>query len=264
MTYTKQTWTDGAAGGTPISAARLQYIENGLEAAAAPLDSNGNLTADVLIRNRTSTVTAAGTTTLTIADTQVQVFTGSTTQTVKLPTTGVIAGQSYTIINNSSASLTVQSSGANTILAQTTNAKTVVYTAVLDTPVAAADWQITAMTALATTAATTFAMRDGNGNLLADNFINPGTSTATAAGTTTLDINARQTQVFTGATTQTVLLPTTGVVAGQMYIIVNNSTGSVTVQSSGANTVATVLTNTLQLFIAQVATPTTAAHWRAI
>ena len=30
--YTPQTWADGAAGGTPITAARLQHIENGLEA----------------------------------------------------------------------------------------------------------------------------------------------------------------------------------------------------------------------------------------
>jgi hypothetical protein len=30
MAYTKQTWTDGANGGTPITAARLQNIENGI------------------------------------------------------------------------------------------------------------------------------------------------------------------------------------------------------------------------------------------
>jgi hypothetical protein len=54
------------------------------------------------------------------------------------------------------------------------------------------------------------------------------------------------------------------VVSGQQYTIINNALGSVTVQSSGANTIATVLTNTLQFFTALVANPTTAAHWRAV
>lgn len=35
MTYTEQTWVDGAAGGTPLSAARLGHIEDGIAAAAA-------------------------------------------------------------------------------------------------------------------------------------------------------------------------------------------------------------------------------------
>lgn len=32
MTYSKQTWVDGAAGATPLSAARLNHIEDGIEA----------------------------------------------------------------------------------------------------------------------------------------------------------------------------------------------------------------------------------------
>lgn len=35
MTYTKQTWVDGEAGGTPISAARLNYMEDGIAEANA-------------------------------------------------------------------------------------------------------------------------------------------------------------------------------------------------------------------------------------
>lgn len=34
MVYTKQSWTDGSGGGTPLSASRLNYIEDGIEAAA--------------------------------------------------------------------------------------------------------------------------------------------------------------------------------------------------------------------------------------
>lgn len=32
MTYTPQTWTDGSGGGTPLSAARLTHIEDGMVA----------------------------------------------------------------------------------------------------------------------------------------------------------------------------------------------------------------------------------------
>ena len=50
MTYTKQTWADGTGGGTPISAARLNYIENGIAAAsvinAADYGAVGDGTAD--------------------------------------------------------------------------------------------------------------------------------------------------------------------------------------------------------------------------
>lgn len=35
MAYAKQTWSDYAAGGTPISAARLNYMEAGIEEASS-------------------------------------------------------------------------------------------------------------------------------------------------------------------------------------------------------------------------------------
>lgn len=105
---------------------------------------------------------------------------------------------------------------------------------------------------------------DNTGVITGLNHVSTKTSTATAAGTTTLSNASSQTQEFTGTTTQTVKLPTTYIVAGQSYTIVNNSTGAVTVQSSGGNTVSTVSAGTLQLFVAQKDTPTAAADWRAI
>jgi len=87
------------------------------------------------------------------------------------------------------------------------------------------------------------------------------TTTATAAGTTTMTISSTEIQVWTGTSTQTVKLPTTSVVAGAGYTIVNNSTGSVTVQSSGANTILVLGAGMTGQFTAQVATPTTAANW---
>ena len=109
--------------------------------------------------------------------------------------------------------------------------------------------------------ASTLMTRDANGNANVSILWQWFTTTATAAGTTTLTIAAKYTNVFTGTTTQTVLLPTTSVAQGQQYFIVNTSTGNVTVQSSGANTVQILGAGMNAIFTALVATPTTAANW---
>lgn len=86
-------------------------------------------------------------------------------------------------------------------------------------------------------------------------------TTLTSAGTTTLTAASRQVQEFTGTTTQTVRLPSAGIIAGQQFTIINNSTGLVTVQSSTAAQVHILAAGTESVFTALVATPTTAAHW---
>jgi hypothetical protein len=120
----------------------------------------------------------------------------------------------------------------------------------------------TGSTSLVTTAtASSVAARDSNGNISADKFLTGFTTTATAGATTTLTVNSTQIQAFTGTLAQTVTLPTTSLPAGAQYTIINNSTGAVTVQSSGANTVVIMAAATEATFTALVATPTTAAHW---
>lgn len=42
MAYSEQTWQDGSSGGTPVNAARLQHMEDGI---AAAIDSSGGITA---------------------------------------------------------------------------------------------------------------------------------------------------------------------------------------------------------------------------
>ena len=70
------------------------------------------------------------------------------------------------------------------------------------------------------------------------------TTQATAAGTTTLTLTSNQVQDFTGATTQTVVLPdATTLKNGYWYKVNNFSTGLVTVQDNGLN-VLQVLTST--------------------
>lgn len=88
------------------------------------------------------------------------------------------------------------------------------------------------------------------------------TSTATAAGTTTLTSASTYYQQFTGTSTQTVQLPVTStLVLGHTFHIVNNSTGIVTINSSGSNLVMTVPPNTTSMVTCIDTTVATAAGW---
>ncbi len=94
-----------------------------------------------------------------------------------------------------------------------------------------------------TPTASTNAAWDVNKNLSADSFVGGFTTTVTAAGTNVLSVNSTQQQYFTGAAPQTVILPVATTLSnGQNFIIVNNSTGIITVQTSGGNTLTSVPT----------------------
>jgi hypothetical protein len=88
------------------------------------------------------------------------------------------------------------------------------------------------------------------------------TTTATAAGTTTLTASSNYRQFFTGTTTQTVQLPVTSTLtAGMSWEIENNSTGLLTVTSSGGNTVGTIPAGLCAHTVCIGTTLTTAADW---
>ena len=90
------------------------------------------------------------------------------------------------------------------------------------------------------------------------------TSTATAAGTTTLTNASSYYQLFTGSTTQTVVLPVTSTLSqGWSYHIVNNSTGALTVNSSGGNLVISVIAGTTAMVTCILTSGTTAASWES-
>lgn len=90
------------------------------------------------------------------------------------------------------------------------------------------------------------------------------TTTATAAGTTTLTVTSTLLQFFTGSTTQTVVLPVVSTLSlGQRYEIHNNSSGAITVNSSGSNLVATVPAGVTTVCTCILITGTTAASWDA-
>jgi hypothetical protein len=88
------------------------------------------------------------------------------------------------------------------------------------------------------------------------------TTTATAAGTTTLTAASTQNQFFTGTSTQTVVLPVAAtLILGAAFSIHNNSTGDLTINSSGGNLVATITPSTTFTFTCILTSGTTAASW---
>lgn len=90
-------------------------------------------------------------------------------------------------------------------------------------------------------------------------------TTPTAAGTTTLTVDSKRNQFFTGVTTQTVVLPVAStLVLGHQFRIVNNSTGTLTVNSSGGNLVASVIGSETLDLTCILASGTSAASWGAM
>lgn len=205
-------------------------------------------------------VTSGGTTTLTSAN-YIHEFTGSSAQTVTLPSSGVTAGQQFMIINNSTGTVTVQSS-ASAVVDYVASGTEAFYTALTSNPTTAAHWEAsTFYNATTTITVNTVALRDGAANITASGFVPRFTTAATSGGTTSLSA-ANSIYEFTGTSSQTVTLPSSVTAAGQHFTILNNSTGTVTVQSSAPNTIVALAPGTEETFTTLVATPTTAAHWR--
>jgi len=85
---------------------------------------------------------------------------------------------------------------------------------------------------------------------------------ATAAGTTTLTVDSARKQFFTGTTTQNVDMPVTSTLSlGDTWQIINNSTGVVTVRSSGANTIIALPADCRAIVDCILTSGTTAASW---
>ena len=79
-------------------------------------DANGNVANNSFIPGWAATATAAGTTTLTVSSAYYQRFTGSTTQTVVLPSATTVAkGQGFIIDNDSTGNLTLQDGAAGAL-----------------------------------------------------------------------------------------------------------------------------------------------------
>lgn len=88
------------------------------------------------------------------------------------------------------------------------------------------------------------------------------TTTATSGGTTTLTNTSTYKQYFTGTSNHTVTLPSTSTLAqGWSFHIVNQSTGTVTVQTSSAVSLGTIPSNATAMPSALTTTGNTASDW---
>ena len=112
------------------------------------------------------------------------------------------------------------------------------------------------------------ALSDGSGGVYAalatiQNLLEGYQTTATAGGTTTLTGLSAYNQYFTGSANQTVLLPVvTTLKNGLSYWFTNSSTGTITVQSSGGNTIVMMAAGTTATFSCiNIAGGTGTASW---
>lgn len=114
--------TTYTATGTTVSNA----TDTNTASAIVKRTADGNVWTNGAQQRMASTATAAGTTTLTVADAPIQTWTGSTTQTIKMPAANTLKqiGTTYKFINKSSGTLTIQdnSAGAITTVAGGTSA----------------------------------------------------------------------------------------------------------------------------------------------
>ncbi len=103
-------------------------------------DASSNLSANNFLPGYTTTVTAAGTTTLTVASTHQQLFTGSTTQSVKMPDVStLVLGTTYTIRNISSGTVSVLTSNSSSIRSMSVNTQ-LILTSVATSGASAGVW----------------------------------------------------------------------------------------------------------------------------
>jgi hypothetical protein len=90
------------------------------------------------------------------------------------------------------------------------------------------------------------------------------TTTATAGGTTVFTNTSSYYQIFTGTQNQTITLPVVSTLAqGWTFHICNNSTGTLTVNSSGGNLVLSIPAGITAMYTCILITGTTAASWEA-
>lgn len=98
-----------------------------------------------------------------------------------------------------------------------------------------------AVSATSAATASTVVTRDANANTRVNVLATGVTTTATAAGTTTLTVASTGFQQFTGATTQTLVLPdATTLLLGHTYIVANKSSGAVQVNANGGGGIVSV------------------------
>lgn len=102
--------------GSSATPTAVSLVSTATASSVALRDSNANLFANNFVSNGATTATAAGTTTLTVGSAKFQQFTGSTTQTVVLPSaTTLSVGHTFMITNRSTGTVTINANGGGLV-----------------------------------------------------------------------------------------------------------------------------------------------------
>jgi hypothetical protein len=220
--------------------------------ALAPADWNV-VSSGYTFQNGFKTQAAAGVlTSLLVNSEQVQQFTGAAVnQIVALPTTNVGPGQTFVIMNNTAGNIILKSSAgvspANTIQIMGPNTQVMV-TSLIAAPTLFTDWSAVS---------SSYTFQNG--------FRTQGTGSPVA-----LLVNDAYIQQFTGAGSPTVTLPgpvvgaSPAVAAGQSFLIMNNSTGTLTLNANGGGLIQLVGPNSQVLVTALQYNPSLPSHWNAV
>lgn len=258
LTKTDDTNVTLTLGGTPTTAL--------LRAVSLTLGWTGTLSGargGTGVNNGASTITIGGS----FAMSGAFAFTGTLTNTtnVTFPTSGTLAttaqipsGAALTKTDDTNVTLTL--GGSPTTALVNAASLTLGWTGQL----AIARGGTNRSTLPTTAVASSYAAWDVNSNLYANNLLESFTTTASAAGTTTLTVASTYIQEITGSTTQTIQMPVAStLVTGFSFKIINNSSGNVTLTSSGANTILVMAGNTTAFITCVLASGTTAASWNS-
>lgn len=223
---------------------------------------------DAAITRGVDTITGTATPiTLTVNSSAVQQVTaGSVGQDFNLPSTGVKAGKSFVFINKSGWNIRIYSSAGGSC-GQFSTQTAFKVTALVDEPTAANHWQTQQESVGGNLQYPQLNYPTVTGGNILDSYVSNFSlgleTTATAAGTLTMSKTSRHIQLFTGTSTHTVKLPTTSIIAGSQWQVVNTSTDVVSVQSSSGAAVMSVPAGYVGIFTPVVNSPTTAANWVA-
>lgn len=240
-----QTTVSGNAGtATALATGRTLSITGDLTWTSPSFDGSGNVTAAGTLATVASAGTTGSSTAIPVITINAKGLTTSITTAAVVAPAATLSGT--TLASGVTASSLTSFGGSPT----------------LSTPVFTGLPTGTGVAAAAT--ASTLVARDANVNITANNWLGGYATTTTAAGTTTLTVGSAYTQFFTGSTTQTVTLPVASTLTlGHQFVIVNNSTGAVTVNSSGANAVLILAGGTSAVITCILASGTSAASWNA-
>lgn len=264
--------------GNPTSnqdAATKYYVDT---VTVAPSNLTGPITS---VGNATSIASQTGTGTKFVMDTSPTLVTPNIGVATATSINGTTIPSSKTLVATDSTAYVVPSQTGNSGKALTTDGTTSSWSTTINgTTIPTSKTLVVTTDKLSVHAATTSAElagiisdETGSGalvfgtaptlsNPVINNFSLGYTTTVTAAGTTTLTNASNNQQLFTGTTTQTVVMPVAStMVVGTRYVIENNSTGVVTVQSSGLNTIVAIPSGISIKITNILASGTTAASW---